>query len=83
VYCLVHGFNLPVGTRMKVSLVAPDYINQMQIDDAVVTRLRKAPDNSNEVQLTFDATHDDFEEFVSQHFGKTGFSLFGRRRPKR
>lgn len=83
IYCLIHGFNLPVGTRMKVSLVAPDFINQMQLDDAVVTRLRKAPENAAEVQLTFDARHDEFEEFVGTHFGKPAFSLFGRRRSKR
>jgi len=82
-FCLIHGFNLPLGTRMKVSLIPPDAADQLQIDDALVSRLRKAPDNATEVQLTFESRHAELPDFVGQHFGKPSFSLFGRRRPKR
>lgn len=82
-YCLIERFNLPVGTRMKVTLTAPRFTERFDIDDAVVKRVRRAPANTTEVQLSFEQRHEDFEEFVTQHFGDkpVGFSLFTRRRP--
>lgn len=81
VYCLIEHFDLPVDTRVKVTLTAPR-LDQIEIEEAKVTRVRKAPGDTTEVQLGFDTRHEDFEEFVARHFGeKPGrFSLFGRRR---
>jgi hypothetical protein len=84
-YCLIERFNLPAGTRMKVTLTAPRFADRFDIQDAVVTRVRRAPGNTTEVQLSFEERHEDFEEFVARHFGDkpVGFALFTRRRPKR
>jgi len=82
-YCLIERFNLPAGTRMKVTLTAPRFADRFDIQDAVVKRVRRAPANTTEVQLAFDQRHQDFEDFVAQHFGDkpVGFALFTRRRP--
>ncbi|HEY8691743.1 MAG TPA: hypothetical protein VIR57_03285 [Chloroflexota bacterium] len=83
-YCLIERFNLPAGTRMKVTLTVPRSDYRFDIQDAIVKRVRRAPANSTEVQLAFEQRHEDFEDFVARHFGDrpVGFSLFTRRRPK-
>lgn len=85
VYCLIEHFDLPAGTRMKVTLISPRLSDRFEIQDALVKRVRRAPENTTEVQLAFEQRHEDFEEFVAQHFGDqpVGFTLFSRRRPKR
>jgi hypothetical protein len=84
-YCLIERFNLPAGTRMKLTLTAPRFTDRFDVEDAVVKRVRRAPGNTAEVQLAFEQRHQDFEEFVARHFGDkpVGFSFFSRRRPKR
>jgi hypothetical protein len=86
VYCLIEHFDLPAGTRMKLTLSAsPRLDDQVEVQDAVVTRVRKAPGDAEEVQLGFDEPHPEVEQFVDRHFSDkpAGFSLFGRRRNKR
>ncbi len=79
IYCLIQRFDLPVGTGVKLTLTGPQG-KAFEVADAVVKRVRKAPGESAEVQLGFDAPNEDFEDFVANHFGaKPGrFSLFGR-----
>ncbi|HEX6513603.1 MAG TPA: hypothetical protein VF157_14970, partial [Chloroflexota bacterium] len=83
-YCLIESFDLPAGTRMNVVLTSPRGDHRLEVDDATVSRVRRAPGNATEVQLAFDRPSAAFENFVAQHFGEkpVGFALFGRRRKR-
>jgi hypothetical protein len=83
VYCLVDHFDLPAGTRMKVTLMTPRFDDHIEVQDALVARVRKAPGDATEVQLAFEDRHPEVSDFVEKHFGdKPGFSFFGRRRKR-
>ena len=83
-YCLIERFDLPAGTRMKVTLGSSRMDDTFEIQDALVKRVRRAPENTTEVQLAFEQRHEDLEAFVAQHFGDqpVGFTLFPHRRSK-
>ncbi|HLY68028.1 MAG TPA: hypothetical protein VKU60_20985, partial [Chloroflexota bacterium] len=77
-HCLLDGFDLPVGTKVKFSLIAPRFSDQIDIYDAIVL-VASGDSGKVDVQLAFSTRHDDVDKFVARHFGgKAGFSLFGR-----
>ena len=84
IHCLVDNFVLPVGTMVRLTLIASQTKDELDIPNAVVRRIRKAPQNSIEVQLGFTEPRADVQDFVTRHFGEkpNRFSLLDRLRTK-
>jgi len=81
-HCLMDRFDLPVGTVVKMSLIAPRFADQIDVEDAIVQAAAPSDDRKIAVRLAFEQRHDDLEEFVNRYFAAkpsgSGFSLFGR-----
>lgn len=80
--CAMDRFDLPAGTRVKLSLIAPRFADQIDVEDAIVRYATPTDDHKVDVELGFDQRHDDLAEFVNRYFaakaGSGAFSLFGR-----
>ncbi|GEM_PF-6070194 len=83
IYCLIEHFDLPVGTHVRLTLIAPRMNDQLDLANAVVKGVRKAPGDTTEVHLVF-AERPEVKEFVARHFGEkpSRFSLLDRLRAK-
>ncbi|MBV8084043.1 MAG: hypothetical protein JO247_04425 [Chloroflexi bacterium] len=82
--CLMDRFDLDAGTPVKLSLIAPRFADQIDIDDALVLASAARDDRKIQVDLDFEQPHEDLERFIERYFsarpatGSSGFSLFGR-----
>ncbi|HEU0167149.1 MAG TPA: hypothetical protein VFS62_05195 [Chloroflexota bacterium] len=81
--CLMDRFDLDAGTPVKLSLIAPRFADQIDIDDAVVLQSAPRDDRKIQVDLDFEQPHEDLERFIERYFSArpasgSGFSLFGR-----
>ncbi len=68
---------------MRLTLIAPRMNDQLDLANAVVKGVRKAPGDTTEVHLVF-AERPEVKEFVARHFGEkpSRFSLLDRLRAK-
>src|SRR5581483_4850463 len=67
-HCLMDRFDPPVGTVVKMSLIAPRFADQIDVEDAIVQAAAPSDDRKIAVRLAFEQRHDDLEEFVNRYF---------------
>jgi len=78
--CAVDRFNLGEGTPIKVSLIAPRFADQLDIEDAFVTGVGEGEGKKVMVTLRFAETHEEMEDFVARYFASkpSGGGFFAR-----
>ncbi|MGH2470092.1 MAG: hypothetical protein ACRDGF_08455, partial [Chloroflexota bacterium] len=76
VQCSVDNFDVSPETRVRFSLIAPRFVEQLTLADGVVAALTPGSGRRVEVQIQFAAAHDELIAFVTKYFAeRPGASL--------
>ncbi|HUZ78680.1 MAG TPA: hypothetical protein VMV93_13960 [Chloroflexota bacterium] len=76
VQCSVDNFDVAPETRVRFSLIAPRFVEQLTLADGVVAALTPGSGRRVEVQIQFAVAHDELIAFVTKYFAeRPGASL--------